>query len=68
MAYVKVKGKESLVKDPGTGVVLNTNRSNFMARRAKKAREKAQAAELETLRSEVAELKAMMEQVLTNGN
>lgn len=68
MPLVKVKENEDLRKNTQTGAVINTNRANFMARRAKKNREKVQAAEMTSLRNEVNELKLMLSKVLNNGN
>lgn len=68
MPYVKVKEHEHLEKDTQSGAVVNTNRANYMARRAKKHREKQQAEEITTLKSEVQELKEMLKKVLNNGN
>lgn len=68
MAYVKVKDKENLVKDPTTGVVLNTNRANYMARRAKKHREKMQEQKIKSLENEMMQMREILTQVLKNGN
>lgn len=68
MPYVKVKENEDLKKDTSTGMVVNTNRANYMARRAKKHREKLNAERMQSLENEVQELKQMLAQVLNNGS
>jgi hypothetical protein len=68
MPYVKVKDNEHLQKNTATGAVINTNRANYMARKAKKHRERVQAEKINNLESEVQQLKEMLEKVLNNGN
>lgn len=71
MMHVKIEGRDGLVRDMSSGAILNVNRSeyeNYLAKkkRAQSDREKlaAQEAEINNLRSELAELKQLITTVL----
>lgn len=64
MSYVKVEGHPGLVKDPETGIVLNTNNSELSAARARKEKRKQKEKEFEELKSDVQELKGMLKTII----
>jgi hypothetical protein len=68
--YLKVKDHEHLVKDVQTGAILNTDRSilakHEMRMRSQEA-EKRKQDEINTLKSEISEIKAMLQQLIKNG-
>ena len=61
---VKIVDREDLVKDTATGAVINTD--NIALQRAKTRSENAakKADEIETLKSDVAEIKSLLKQIL----
>lgn len=65
--FAKVKENADLRKNVRTGAVINTNKANYMARKAKKYREKKQQEEMDTMKNEIQELKELIK-ALTNGN
>lgn len=64
MSYVKVEGHPGLVKDPETGIVLNTNSGELSAARARKEQRKQKEKEFEELKSDVQELKGMLKTII----
>ena len=68
MEYQQVEGHEGLVRDPETGAILNTNRSEIQQARARKAARKQQEQELDELKNDVSELKNLMKQVIEKLN
>ena len=57
MAKTKVKENPDLVKDTVTQAVINTNTSAFSARRDQLDKLKAKDTEIETMKSDIEELK-----------
>jgi hypothetical protein len=64
MSFQKVKENKDLIKNPNTNIVINTNKANYIARRAKKSREKMKDQEIQNLRSELDEMKNLVQQLL----
>lgn len=64
MSYQKVDGHPDLIKNRQTGVVLNTNKNEIEAARARKKAWKQKQQEVDELKSDVSELKDMMKQIL----
>lgn len=64
MMKVKIIDREDLVKDTATGAVINTD--NIALQRAKRRSENAakKADEIETLKSDVTEIKSLLKQIL----
>ena len=63
MAKTKVKENPDLVKDTVTQAVINTNTSAFSARRDQLDKLKAKATEIETMKSDIAELKKIIKKL-----
>lgn len=64
MRYMKVKDNQGLVRDVNSNAILNVNSNDIQkAKNAKKAR-KNQASEVQQLKNDVTELKAMMREIL----
>ncbi len=67
MTYLKVKGRDNLVKNSRTNFVVNTNRSEYdecMSRRKKAA---SMEEDLSRLKDEMTEIKQLLRS-LVNGN
>ena len=63
MAKTKVKENPDLVKDTVTQVVINTNTSAFSARRDQLDKLKAKDTEIETMKSDIEELKKIIKKL-----
>lgn len=70
---LKVKGSDSLVRDPNNKAIINSNteehRKYLIAKeRAKREKEalESNSKEIQDLRSEISELKSMLLQLLSN--
>lgn len=64
MSYLKVEGHQGLVKDPDTGIVLNTNNNELAAAKARKEKRKQKEQEFEELKTDVQELKSMLKTII----
>jgi|TARA_B110000444_G_scaffold243575_1_gene262165 hypothetical protein len=63
MAKTKVKENPDLVKDTVTQAVINTNTSAFSARRDQLDKLKAKESEIETMKSDIEELKKIIKKL-----
>lgn len=63
MAKTKVKENPDLVKDTVTQAVINTNTSAFSARRDQLDKLKAKDTEIETMKSDIEELKKIIKKL-----
>ena len=63
MAKTKVKENPDLVKDTVTQAVINTNTSAFSARRDQLDKLKAKDTEIETIKSDIEELKKIIKKL-----
>lgn len=63
MSYKPVDGHPGLIKNE-QGIVLNTNKDEIAAARARKEARKQKEKELDELKNDVSELKGMMKQIL----
>jgi len=63
MAKTKVKENPDLVKDTVTQAVINTNTSAFSARRDQLEKLKAKDSEIETMKSDIEELKQLIKKL-----
>jgi hypothetical protein len=63
MAKTKVKENPDLVKDTVTQAVINTNTSAFSARRDQLDKLKAKNSEIETMKSDIEELKKIIKKL-----
>ena len=75
MTELKVKDKDHLVRDTYSGAILNTDESEFNKSRkirmeAQKQRDELRNAvrEINTIKSEMHEMKSMMKQILEKSN
>jgi hypothetical protein len=65
--YLKVKGNEELVRDTGSSAILNTDNDALNAYKARKAKETAMdqiIKEYPSMKSDVAEIKNLLKQLL----
>lgn len=72
---LKVQGSESLVRDPNTHAIINTNESEYKAYAARQALNQQrkqqinnQAQELESLKQEMSEIRRMLVELIQRGN
>ena len=63
MAKTKVKENPDLVKDTVSQAVINTNTSAFSARRDQLDKIKAKDSEIETMKSDIEELKKIIKKL-----
>jgi len=63
MAKTKIKENPDLVKDTATQAVINTNTSAFSARRDQLDKLKAKDTEIETMKSDIEELKKIIKKL-----
>ena len=63
MAKTKVKENPDLVKDTATQAVINTNTSAFSARRDQLDKLKVKDSEIETMKSDIEELKKIIKKL-----
>ena len=62
--FKKVEGHSGLVKNPKTGVVLNINQNELRSARKRKKKKQEQDQELQDMRSEMSEIKSLLQQLL----
>lgn len=62
--YIPVEGHPGLFRDPSTNAIINTNVSQAKAARQARERIKQRDADVEELKSDVAEIKALLRQLL----
>jgi len=61
---VKIVDREDLVKDTATGAVINTDNIALQRARIRSENAAKKADEIETLKSDVAEIKSLLKQIL----
>jgi hypothetical protein len=64
MSRLKVEGHTNLVRDTNSGAILNINKTEIEAARAKKLREKQREADIIDLKNEVGELKNLLKSII----
>ena len=64
MAYLKVGGNNSLVRDTSTGAILNINKDEISAARRRKLERKQKEKEFEDLKNDVTEIKSMLQKLI----
>jgi hypothetical protein len=74
MYMLKVEGSDSLVRDPVTNAIINTNESEYIAYTARQAIAQQrkqqinnQTKELENIKQEMSEIRSMLSALLTKG-
>lgn len=60
--------KENLVRDPKTSAIINTNSAAIRAAQAKKRQEVENKNRIDTLESDVSEIKDMLKQIVSKLN
>ncbi|MAH09428.1 MAG: hypothetical protein CL961_07155 [Euryarchaeota archaeon] len=71
MDYIKVKDHDSLLRDPRTGAIVNTNRSEFLKHveaRRKMSRIETVVDDINNLKDEVSEIKALLRELIKNAS
>ena len=62
--YYKVDGHSSLVKNPSTGTILNTNSDEILAARKRKSTKTELRSEVRDLKQQVERLTQVIDQIL----
>jgi len=65
--YVPVKDHPDLVRDMNTGMILNINKSKTKQKKLEAAQRQQERQELDELKSDVSEIKMMLQKLLENG-
>ena len=65
--YIPVKDYPNLVRDPNTNMVLNINKSKSRHKRIVEEAKKQERAEIDQLKSDVSDIKMMLQKLLENG-
>jgi hypothetical protein len=68
MKKIPVDGYPDLARDPSTGMILNINKDKIRQELLKRERAKQEREELNQLKSDVNEIKAMLQKLLENGS
>jgi tetrahydromethanopterin S-methyltransferase subunit B len=71
MDYIKVKDHDSLVRDPNTGAIVNSNRGEFLKHveaRKKMHRIETVVDDINNLKDEVSEIKALLRELIKNAS
>lgn len=63
---IPVKGHPDLARDPRTGMIMNINKDKIRQELKKRERILHEQAELQQLKSDVNDIKAMLQQLLEN--
>ena len=66
--YIPVKDYPDLVRDPKTNMILNINKSKHKHKRIVDEARKQERAELDQLKSDVNDIKSMLQKLLENGS
>ena len=67
MTYLKVQGRDNLVKNSRTNFVVNTNRSEYDEYKSRQKKAESMEEDLAELKSEMNEIKHLLRN-LANGN
>ena len=62
--YVKVEGHSYLMRDGQSGAIINTNTNEMTQARIRKAQQKKQQNEIKELRSELQEMKQLLNKMI----
>tara|TARA_B100001287_G_C22630852_1_gene505044 strand:+ start:871 stop:1089 length:219 start_codon:yes stop_codon:yes gene_type:complete len=71
MNYLKVKGHDSLHRDPSTGAIINSNRGEFLKHveaRKKMQRMETVVDDINNLKDELSEIKALLRELINNAS
>jgi len=67
MNLIPVKDHPDLAKDTTTGAIVNINRDKYLRQKKLQEQRKTQREELDTLKSDVQEIKMLLHKLLENG-
>lgn len=65
--YVPIKGHSDFVRDEKTGMIMNINKNKARRQKIILDEKRKEREEIEGLKSDVQEIKAMLQQLLENG-
>jgi len=65
--YVPIKGHSDFVRDEKTGMIMNINKNKARRQKILLDEKRKERDEIEGLKSDVQEIKAMLQQLLENG-
>ena len=65
--YIPVKDYPDLVRDPNTNMILNINKSKGRHKKIVEEAKKQERAEIDQLKSDVSDIKIMLQKLLENG-
>lgn len=68
MEYKKVKNYPNFVRDTKTNAILNTSGDIYYAARAKRKKLSRERKEIELLKKEMLEIKALLKSIINNNN
>lgn len=71
MDYIKVKDHDSLLRDPNTGAIVNSNRGEFLKHveaRRKMHRIETVVDDINNLKDELSEIKALLRELIKNAS
>lgn len=66
--YIKVEGKAGLARDPKSGAIINTNKTEIAQARSRKKLWKEQQEEISTLKNDISVMKEMLAKLLEDKN
>jgi len=66
--YLQVEGKPGLVRDPRSGAIINTNKTEIAQSRNRKKLWKEQQEEISTLKNDISVMKEMLAKLLEDKN
>lgn len=67
MNLIPVKDHPDLAKDTTTGAIVNINKDKYLRQKRLQEQRKTQREELDTLKSDVQEIKMLLHKLLENG-
>jgi len=65
--YIQIKGHSDFVRDEKTGMIMNINKNKARRQRILLDEKQKEREEIDGLKSDVQEIKAMLQQLLENG-
>jgi len=66
--YLQVEGKPGLARDPRSGAIINTNKTEIAQSRNRKKLWKEQQEEISTLKNDISVMKEMLAKLLEDKN
>ena len=66
MTFLKVEGKEGLVRDPSTNAIVNVNQDEYQKYLARRHKKTSDAQRIENLENELSEIKRMLSILINN--